>query len=837
VRITIFNSKFDSVPKAKEVTWDELVAMLGEDRPVTCPTKTYYLHVEPDGTKTKVEIDADRCPSLTRHNGERLPHKCEAREVNGWSPGIWPSGSTTRKQADVVAADVLVFDIDHTTQAQLAEIDARIEAAGLAAILHSSHSHDPERGDVCVRLVLKASRTMTAAEIVPTRQYVERLLGLPTDPATKDLGRLYFVPTRPALGPERIFGHQDGKPVEVQPASSGLGTGLLSQIPAGADARGTAPAPGAIPDPVLSRTNGDMVALKKALQPNHNDYVRRMFEGLPFAEPGFRDAAMHSLAGYLTWRLPTASLEALVEMGRRSCMAMDPTKDLDKWREKLTRAIDRAAAHHAEQLLKSQAQVGSYRSESARAHPDEDDPDNTDPFPQGKLEAWANAHGCRTVGEFSKRWIIRFHGANWIFCNGRYDKAVPDSEIVVSMRRDLARSPVTLTKQNAAGEWVPRHKDAVLYEHATAARAVQASLSLRESFYDPSTQTFHEAVCPIRRDLKPVEHREIQEWLWLFGGDVLLDWVAVVSQLDRSAAALYIEGPKGTGKNVLVDGLARLWHKGGASAFKDVIGANFNDSLTRCPLIHADEGIPKTDTIIDDLRRLIGSNQQPLNRKFMPVVSLEGCPRLIITANNDRVLLDTGAHMGPADIEAVAQRIRQLKATKEAADFLAARRERHGHGYIESWIKDDHVARHALWLAENRNVDQTKRFLVEGNDQAQAELMTTGTGQVGAIMEFLARYLSDSAAAKTGRIRPGGGRLLVNTEALADRHQWERFVPSRKIPSARLISDSLRAVSDGVEHADGLDYFRVKPHMLINWSRLNQVGSPSKIEGPINANA
>lgn len=614
MRITLFKSMRDDRPVALDLTWDQLAARLAEDNPTHCPTVTHYTH---EGQK--LEIPAPVCPSLTRHptTGERLVEKCDARKVACWSPAIWPDGHIGRRQENVTGSDLLVFDLDHISLATLKDIDTRIQGAGYAALMHSSHSNDLVRDDVCVRLVLKASCTMTPQEIRATRKHLEQTLGLPVDKATHDLGHLYFWPSRPALGAPPVFGRLEGR--DVDPLT-GEGVGPSSVSSVGLKA----------PLDFSYRTNGDMQALTKFLRKEYpnDDLVRRLLEGLPVDEPGKRDTSMNALASRVAWALPDASIEALVEMGRRMCASMDPENDLDKWRDKLTRAAGRKDADMKEKAYLSTVKFEGHRKESARSHPDVDKPDNNAPFSDDLVNDWASKAGC-TRDEFQKQWIIRYHGANWVFVNGRYDRAVPDSDVAISLRRDLARAPVVITMLNKAGDIVPRPSGAILYEYGTAARAVQASLSLQESRYDMSNETFHEAVCPIRRDLKPQEHPEIHEWLRVFGGDTLLDWVACVTRLDKPAAALYVEGPPGTGKNVLVDGLARLWHKGGASAFKDVVGSNFNDSLTRCPLIHADEGIPKTDTIIDDLRRLIGSGTQPLNRKFMPVVSLEGNPRLI----------------------------------------------------------------------------------------------------------------------------------------------------------------------------------------------------------------
>src|SRR5690606_32527461 len=120
----------------------------------------------------------------------------------------------------------------------------------------------------------------------------------------------------------------------------------------------------------------------------------------------------------------------------------------------------------------------------------------------------------------------------------------------------------------------------------------------------------------------------------------LIDWVASVMRLDRQSCAIYIDGAPGVGKNLLATGLARLWHTGGASELGRVL-EGFNDVLTQCPLVFADEALPQRRGITAELRRLIGSTARNLNRKFLPVCNLDGAIRLIIAGNNDR-LLDTG---------------------------------------------------------------------------------------------------------------------------------------------------------------------------------------------------
>lgn len=811
MRISLFESDTNTQPNVYDVTWETHIEGLRQCAVVDCPTTT----------KVKgVDTPAPVCPSHVPN-----ANKCEARRRQMWSPCVY---NGTRSDANVIGMSCVTLDLDHLTEEQITAVCLKVDELGWACIMHSTHSHNPNKDDHCYRLVFPVTEELTREQIKPTRDWVQAQLGVRADEQTKDLSRAYYLPSRPKRGPPYVFSSVTGKAIEPV---AGFAPVVASYVqPTATGVLQTLEHP--------ERTNGDMHALKKALSKKvvGDPLVKRCLAGDRLADQGARDSALNQLAGKLVFGLPPdASIEAIVEFGRQSVCAMDPPEHgtwMEVWRDKVERAIQRRAGELAKIKERNDIAKAFLCSHAAYGEPEEEATDG--PFPLEKVELWAQEMGFPNAAAFQKQWMIRHRGGHWVFCNGRYKGMVPDSDIEYSLARDLVRAPVRLTAPDKLGQEMPRPIKQILHDYATVARNVSASLALQKSYYDPGHQTFHEAVCPIRPELRPRSHPEVHEWLEILGGPVLLDWVACVTKLDKPAAALYIDGDKGTGKNVLADGLAHIWHKGNATAFKDVVGTAFNDAITRCPLIHADEGIPKTDTIIDDLRRLIGSSGMPLNRKFLPVVNLKGCPRLIITANNSRVLLDTGATLGPQDIEAVTQRIRRLHANIESARHLEKIRNEKGYEYIQAWVDHDKIAEHALWLRENREVNEKTRFLVEGVDPAQAEQMTTGTGHVSATMEFLSRYLSDSSAVKSPRIIVGNGELLVNTEALADKHIWERYVPSRKIPSARVLSDSLRAVSEEEPATvQGLEYFRVKSRILIEWSKTNQVGSSVMIEAKV----
>lgn len=137
-----------------------------------------------------------------------------------WMPATFTGNR--RSGAAAEAVQVAVMDLDSGQPVH--EIAESIRAAGLAAILHTSHSHRPEHPKV--RVLLFPARPWRAADFPDTRtaarayraglaDLAERL-GLAADPAAMDPARLFFLP-RHAPGAEFSAEWIDGGAAEVWP--------------------------------------------------------------------------------------------------------------------------------------------------------------------------------------------------------------------------------------------------------------------------------------------------------------------------------------------------------------------------------------------------------------------------------------------------------------------------------------------------------------------------------------------------------------------------------------------------------------------------------------------
>lgn len=810
--ISVVQSKEDARPFRLDVPWAELVTDLITPRRCACTVA-----------------------SCARSD-------CGEKNGPGWCPCTFAGDH--RLKANVEQVTFLVADIDHQ---QPGDYTARLEAEGIAHVVHSTHSHRDD--DWCLRVVVPLSRPVTPTEWPRFRAAALARYQLPADEATKDASRLFYLPSAPSDGP--FIGIEvPGHPLDVDgllgaPAVAGLAPTPALQEPA--------PRPVAAPG-VLNPRKGVVdldwlrATLKRLKDDGSQDLANLMLAGKPLAQEGGRDSALQRLAGIMAFSLPLSTpIDAYLELARKSIMGLpgEPPAGYADWmpvfEEKLLRSLaDRAVSDLKKAAFKEEIQK-RYRKAAAetgtpvvadeREEP-EDDP--TAPYTPQQIARWASEQRC-DASQFYFRWIISAGKAFWVFSEGKYQPPISRDDLEVSLLRDLSRAPdVTLFYQKKEdGNLTYVAPKSILRDYSTVARHVEASLSLQRSYYDAETQTFHEAVCPMR-PLTPKENPQIQKWLEMIGGDQadkLLDWVATYTNLSRQTCAIYMHSGPGTGKTLLSQGLAKIWTRGGPSELDSVVGG-FNSVLTQCPLVVADESLPKDNKgITTVLRRLIGTTTRNLNRKFMATCNLQGAVRLVICANNDR-LLETGEELTNADLVAVAGRFLYLDTShpdvsEKLRDYLLE--EITPDVVNAEWLDNDGIARHALWLAKTRTVDSKGRFLVEGRQTAFHRGLVTASGVTSSVAEFLTKWLSHPGQAYAGSdlIQIGGGHIWVATEVFG-KANWENLVPSMPLPSATRVGRALTNLSNGAVRAlvnkRQFTYHRVQPDLLIAWAKKAQVG-------------
>ena len=311
------------------------------------------------------------------------------------------------------------------------------------------------------------------------------------------------------------------------------------------------------------------------------------------------------------------------------------------------------------------------------------------------------------------------------------------------------------------------------------------------SFLEPQT-TYH----PEEREyiINPAPWRfteskfdkEIDTWLRILGGeenyDLLCDWLAGVTKLDRPCAALYLDGPPGCGKSLFAHGAASLWST--RAPLYEQISRTFNSDLMKCPVILVDEGFVGTDvknpTML--MRRLVAQDSHSVNVKFGPQLRLENHLRFVIAANNDTVLL-TGKEerLSENDSRAMAERIAYVEIPETATEFFVEHNR--GNRLTNRWMRDGTFAKHILWLRDTRDLSDTGRFLVEGKSSGMHEQFLFQGNERNLVLEWIVRFCEAPAALNAraaNGILPadiGNGIVIINTKLMKD--NWKEFCSDR----------------------------------------------------------
>lgn len=777
-----------------------------------------------------------------------------------WSP-VLALADTERKNQYVKALTVGVLDIDGPKSdgvppERMSSFFAALYASGLSFVLHSTHTHATERQKV--RVAFRLSRNVHTAEWALLCAHLIQRFGVVdiADKSTKTISRAYYLPShRPNT--EHFADVVSGQPLDVDEAL-GAESARLRESSNTAATQALDERIQAMELEVNSGVPTNLEALRSILRSTqgvHRALVLKVLSGKPIASVGSRDNTLNDLVCSVVYSLPAETpAAAIFELLRPSVLLLErkvsDTGQVEDWEAEALRKIERHKLRKiktdAERAAIAQDLWTALRSESARVRTplqptpqdDSDAPGSTpesvqEPvsgyYTQEEVARWASEQGCDSVEEFNRRWIIQRADSNYVFVEGRYLAPVPRTNLWDSCKRDLARSPVKVYVEKQNGQLSPVPLPTLLAQCSTVARTTEASLIIQRSHYDAATHTFHEACAPIRAGIHPKEHPEIQLWLELLDPTgKLCDWVATVTRLDRYACAIYLDTKPGTGKNLLAGGLARLWSTGGPTELARILDG-FNESLTACPLVFADESLPKRRDITATLRNLIGSTSRTLNRKFLPMCNLTGAVRLILAGNNDR-LLDTGEELSVNDLAAIASRFLYLNAGDNAAGYLEALG---GPPVVGTWINQNKLAEHALYLRDTRKVKEGARFIVEGDANEFHRHLATGSGMAGAVCEWITRYLADPVSSP--HVLVGSGEVWVNVEALAKPLAWERYLPSAKVPSAAQIGRSLRALSHAAAKIGTVSFFRINADLLTTWIERLQIGDTVGIRAKLAA--
>lgn len=705
-----------------------------------------------------------------------------------------------RAAARVEAVHFGVLDLDDVSEAQLRAADAPLR--DVARAYYSTWRHDPSSGLYRLRAVFELSRPVTPAEWPRWRRAVQATWPLPGVAQCLDPGRIFFAPSLPLSAPPEaeVWRALPGGALDVD--------ALLATVQAPPP---QAPQHEACDAQTLAIVAERMARAKDAHAGRLGRVLRVILQGDLFAEPGERDNLLWNLAIEIARQLPNTAPEAIAEHFRRSLDLMGERQGDAPTVEVVADKIRRAQAARAERVEAKKATRREQRIKEAFLS------ERVEPYTQAELNQFYDGAQC-SAEAFEHRWVIQHGGSFYFYRNGEYAGPYPDKSAHNAALRDLAPSPVELYTPD--GE--RRLLSELVERYGSVATAVSIDLRASRSYYDAERTTIVEASCPIDPTLTPAHCPIVDRWLRALGGPkyhYLEAWLTWVYDLERPLAALVLTGEKGAGKSFLASCLARFWKAEKATPFADAI-SHFNSSVLQCPLVFADEEMPKNTT--QRIREFVQSHHVTVHRKYLPDATANGSLRTIIAANSITSVLGFDEELGSYDIEAIAERFLHIPVTALAREVLEE------NPIHRNWPIDGTVARHVLSLPRQPSAH---RFLVRDPDSAVYRVLATKTGLRGAVCNWLVAYLLspgafDSAIPYGCRIY--NGQLLVTARGIS--HGWRIYQPDARVPSLNALSTALQAICthNRLEIA-GTKYRVVDIANLVAWCAETEYASEASL--------
>lgn len=438
---------------------------------------------------------------------------------------------------------------------------------------------------------------------------------------------------------------------------------------------------------------------------------------------------------------------------------------------------------------------------------------------QGDAEAREFAFGHLIAGQGRNLHVMRSDG--W------YDPMPVTKSMLIPRIRALGMDnliPIKVPTKSGEGYQMAQPGD-LINQYATAVCSVSgqpASTGAWISSIDKQDAKLYLPLYYRRVDIPPTFDKRVDEWLRAFfreNYDEGCNWIGWALAVEEGPiCSLSIKGEQGCGKKMLVQGLAECFsneHSAGA----ETLTGDFQPALLTTPILQVDEGFPKSykgKHPADMFRELVGGGTRFVNQKFRAPVETRNPVRVIFTANNLTTIktLVGNRDLSPEDRNALAIRIMHFDIGAKASLWL---RRRGGANYTKGWICGDGgaqgnytVAKHFLWLYENKRRPKDSRLLVEGNGNVTLmDEMRIMSGSAPIVIEALLRMIEKKTKTFQGMTVEDGKLYVLTSEVL----QFFRDNLAKSV-SEKLTAQRVGHVFKGlVKKTTQPQILRTRPHM------------------------
>lgn len=749
------------------------------------------------------------------------PHIVNDKDTWAIVLGNIPSGETHANDK-VTAIEAMGLDLDGLDDTALGTVIEALEP--YEYVLYTSYNHGPEATKL--RIVLPLKEPVEPEKFNPVWWHLNKLIGGHNDPQTCNIARMFYVHSHPANRAEHALTlHHKGQWLDASGFElTAMATTMATPCPSANN-----PTRFLITKELVAEEGRRRVRWSGSRDRIIGAMLRSLGKGESFADKGGRENARFLLCETLAEIWPSLDAERTTELFRSSLSIMHeahPLKGgvegtLSEIKYKLGRAKKKAEVVVNDRETRRQNQQ-SRTMFSARGD------GNDNQYTRDDLENLARMQKC-SVDDLANRWVTYKDGTAYFLNLAGYQGPFGKEDA-------RALSPIYLSPIQGASAYNPpmgrgqrtiKSYVDLCSQYGTIITEVEASLVDEYSFYDSETGKLTEVTARRNPKLVATRHDTVEKWLVLMGGKQaakLIDWVAAVPKLGRQCCALYLWGAKGVGKTLLCNGLAALWGLRDITPL-DVALDSFNERLARMPLVVADEYLPDVRDISGKLRELIGSKNHTLRRKYRPEASLYGAVRLIMLANTPHLLDLKGDHT-VEDLDAIAERFLFINCDKTAADYLEDLPQSE-----KDALLDYKISEHCLWLSENWEIEEGKRFIVEGN-LGEANLnISINNERTALICEWFIEYLSNPEQFQNSpRLN---GLVVLEEEAIwanayAIQKAWTLYMDGNPL-TARAIGISLKTLTARGEESykrkkvggQQRGFYKIDTELLANWSEAH----------------